>query len=122
MAKNYVANGDSEMESRALLTDLYELTMAAWPRKIVDFSLRRTQGTDAGLKVARASYIGGFIGTSNVLAGKIYDCPIFGTMAHSFITSFDTEKEDYLVDLSSRLRRLQSQVVQGVRNKELIES
>lgn len=64
---------------------------AAWPRRLVDFSLRRTQGTDAGMKVARASFIGGFIGTSNVLAGKIYGIPIFGTMAHSFITSFERE-------------------------------
>jgi nicotinate phosphoribosyltransferase len=64
---------------------------AAWPRKLVDFSLRRTHGADAGLKVARASFIGGFIGTSNVLAGKTYGIPIFGTMAHSFITSFEDE-------------------------------
>jgi len=64
---------------------------AAWPRKLVDFSLRRTQGVDAGMKVARASFIGGFIGTSNVLAGKIYGIPIYGTMAHSFITSFESE-------------------------------
>ncbi len=64
---------------------------AAWPRKLVDFSLRRTQGKDAGMKVARASFIGGFIGTSNVLAGKVYDIPIFGTMAHSYITSFERE-------------------------------
>jgi nicotinate phosphoribosyltransferase len=64
---------------------------AAWPRKLVDFSLRRTQGTDAGMKVARASFIGGFIGTSNVLAGKVYDIPIFGTMAHSFIKCFEKE-------------------------------
>lgn len=64
---------------------------AAWPRKLVDFSLRRTHGQDAGMKVARASFIGGFIGTSNVLAGKIYGLPLFGTMAHSFITSFEKE-------------------------------
>ncbi len=64
---------------------------AAWPRKLVDFSLRRTHGTDAGMKVARASAIGGFVGTSNVLAGKIYGIPIFGTMAHSFIQSFENE-------------------------------
>jgi nicotinate phosphoribosyltransferase len=64
---------------------------AASGRNLIDFSLRRTQGTDAGLKVARASYIGGFGGTSNVLAGKRYDIPISGTMAHSFITSFDEE-------------------------------
>ncbi len=64
---------------------------AAGGRKLVDFSLRRTQGKDAGLKVARASFIGGFIGTSNVLAGKVYGLPVFGTMAHSFVTSFDRE-------------------------------
>ncbi len=64
---------------------------AAWPRKLVDFSLRRTHGTDAGLKVARASFIAGFIGTSNVLAGKLYGIPTFGTMAHSFVTSFERE-------------------------------
>ena len=63
----------------------------AWPRKLVDFSLRRTHGTDAGIKVARASFIGGFTGTSNVLAGKIYGIQISGTMAHSFITSFENE-------------------------------
>lgn len=68
---------------------------AAWPRKLVDFSLRRTQGTDAGLKVARASFIGGFLGTSNVLAGKVYGIPIFGTMAHSFILSFEKEIEAF---------------------------
>ncbi len=64
---------------------------AAGPRKLVDFSLRRTQGTDAGMKVARASYVAGFTGTSNVLAGKLYGIPIYGTMAHSFVTSFERE-------------------------------
>lgn len=68
---------------------------AAGARRLVDFSLRRTQGTDAGMKVARASFIGGFIGTSNVLAGKSYGLPVFGTMAHSFITSFDREIEAF---------------------------
>jgi nicotinate phosphoribosyltransferase len=70
---------------------------AAQGRPIVDFSLRRTQGTDAGLKVARASYLAGFLGTSNVLAGKLYGIPIFGTMAHSFITSFAEEIEAFRV-------------------------
>lgn len=64
---------------------------AAWPKNLVDFSLRRTQGTDAGMKVARASFIGGFVGTSNVLAAKMYGIPVFGTMAHSFVTSFEKE-------------------------------
>ncbi len=64
-------------------------------RKLVDFSLRRTHGMDAGLKVARASFIGGFVGTSNVLAGKLYGLPVFGTMAHSFITSFSREADAF---------------------------
>ncbi len=64
---------------------------AAGGRGLVDFSLRRTQGVDAGLKVARGSYLAGFAGTSNVLAGKIYDIPVSGTMAHSFVTSFPEE-------------------------------
>lgn len=64
---------------------------AAGPRRLVDFSLRRTQGLEAGLRVARASFIGGFAGTSNVLAGRLYGLPVFGTMAHSFVTSFEKE-------------------------------
>ncbi len=64
---------------------------AAGARKLVDFSLRRTHGIDAGLKVARASFIGGFVGTSNVWAGKTYGLPVYGTMAHSFVTSFEQE-------------------------------
>ncbi len=64
---------------------------ASQGRPLVDFSLRRTQATDAGMKVARASFIGGFIGTSNVLAGKQFGIPVYGTMAHSFITSFEKE-------------------------------
>ena len=64
---------------------------AARGRNVVDFSLRRTQGIDAGLKVARAGYIAGLAGTSNVLAGKMYQIPVSGTMAHSFVTSFKEE-------------------------------
>ena len=70
---------------------------AAAGRPLVDFSLRRTQGRDAGLKVARASYLAGFLGTSNVLAGKLYGIPIFGTMAHSYITSFPHEIDAFRV-------------------------
>lgn len=70
---------------------------AAQGRPVIDFSLRRTQGTDAGLKVARASYLVGFLGTSNVLAGKLYGIPIFGTMAHSYITSFPHEIDAFRV-------------------------
>jgi nicotinate phosphoribosyltransferase len=64
---------------------------AATGRPVVDFALRRTHGIDAGMKVARASYLAGFAGTSNVRAGRRYGMPIVGTMAHSFIMSFDHE-------------------------------
>ena len=68
---------------------------AAKGRAVVDFSLRRTHGTDAGMKVARASYIAGFAGTSNVKAGQQYGIPIVGTMAHSFVSSFENEIEAF---------------------------
>jgi nicotinate phosphoribosyltransferase len=68
---------------------------AAEGRKLLDFSLRRTHGTDAGLTVARSSYAAGFDATSNVLAGERYGIPISGTMAHAFITSFDEEIEAF---------------------------
>ena len=64
---------------------------AAAGRPVVDFALRRTHGTDAGMKVARDSYIAGCGGTSNVLAGSRYGIPVVGTMAHSFVMSFDRE-------------------------------
>jgi nicotinate phosphoribosyltransferase len=68
---------------------------AARGRGLIDFGLRRTHGIDAGLKAARASYLAGFLGTSNVLAGRLYSIPIFGTMAHSYVTSFPTEMESF---------------------------
>ncbi|MGE0824855.1 MAG: nicotinate phosphoribosyltransferase [Candidatus Binatia bacterium] len=67
----------------------------AQSRSLIDFSLRRTHGIDAGLKVARASYLAGFSGTSNVLAGKLYEIPFYGTMAHSFIESFGDEEDAF---------------------------
>ncbi|MBK3331491.1 nicotinate phosphoribosyltransferase [Persephonella atlantica] len=63
---------------------------------LVDFGLRRAHGTDAGMKAARSSFIGGFAGTSNVLAGKEYGIPIFGTMAHSFILAHKNEIEAFI--------------------------
>ena len=64
---------------------------ASGDRRLVDFSLRRTHGMDAGLMAARSSYIGGFLGTSNVQAGKAFGLPVYGTMAHSYVESFDRE-------------------------------
>ena len=64
---------------------------AAGGRAVVDFALRRAHGTDAGMKVARASFLAGFAGTSNVMAGRDYGIPVVGTMAHSFVMSFERE-------------------------------
>jgi nicotinate phosphoribosyltransferase len=68
---------------------------AAGGRSVVDFSLRRTHGIDAGMKVARASYLTGVAGTSNVRAGQLYGIPIVGTMAHSFVSSFEHELDAF---------------------------
>ncbi len=64
---------------------------AAKGKSVIEFGLRREQGIDAGMKVARSSYIAGCQGTSNVLAGMTYNIPVFGTMAHSFIMSYPKE-------------------------------
>ena len=74
-----------------IATKAARCVQAAGQRPVIDFSLRRTQGYDAGLKVARSSYMAGFAATSNVLAGKLYDIPVSGTMAHSFVTAFEKE-------------------------------
>lgn len=58
---------------------------------IMEFGLRRAQGPDAGTYGARAAVIGGCIGTSNVLAGQLFDIPVKGTHAHSWIMSFPDE-------------------------------
>ena len=74
-----------------IATKAARCVQAAGTRPVVDFALRRTHGSDAGMKVARASYLGGFAGTSNVLAGQRYGIPLVGTMAHSFVSSFERE-------------------------------
>ena len=68
---------------------------AARGRMVVDFGARRAHGTDAALKVARASYLAGLAGTSNLLAAREYGIPAFGTMAHSFIQAFDNELDAF---------------------------
>lgn len=69
--------------------------MAAPGKILVDFGLRRAHGDEAGLLAARASYIAGFAGTSTVSAGKLWDIPISGTMAHSFVQAHDSEMEAF---------------------------
>jgi len=68
---------------------------AARGRTVVDFGARRTHGTDAAVKAARAFYIAGVDATSNVLAGRRYGIPLAGTMAHSFIQAFEAEYDAF---------------------------
>ena len=69
--------------------------LAADDKLLVDFGLRRAHGAEAGMLAARASYLAGFNGTSNVLAGQEYGIPIYGTMAHSYIQAHDSETEAF---------------------------
>jgi nicotinate phosphoribosyltransferase len=79
-----------------LATKALRVVLAAKGKDIYDFSLRRTQGQDASLAIAKYSYIVGAKGTSNVLAGFLYKIPVAGTMAHSYVMSFDREIESFL--------------------------
>jgi nicotinate phosphoribosyltransferase len=67
------------------------IVSAAQGRRVVDFGGRRAHGIDAAVTGARAAYIGGVDATANVYAGRRYGVPITGTMAHSFVQSFDDE-------------------------------
>ncbi|MEJ2763581.1 nicotinate phosphoribosyltransferase [Photobacterium sp. MCCC 1A19761] len=69
--------------------------LAAADKRLIDFGLRRAHGAEAGMLAARASYLAGFDGTSNVLAGQQYGIPIYGTMAHAYIQAHDSEAEAF---------------------------
>jgi len=94
--------------------------VAARGRRLIDFGLRRSQGTDAGLIVARASYLAGFVGTYNVLAGRRYGIPLNGTMAHSYIMAHDSEREafDHFITLFPQLSTLLVDTYDTVRGVE----
>ena len=74
-----------------IATKTSRIVYAARGDGIMEFGLRRAQGPDAGTYGARAAMIAGCIGTSNVLAGKLFDVPVKGTHAHSWIMSFPDE-------------------------------
>jgi nicotinate phosphoribosyltransferase len=78
-----------------LATKAARCVWAAQGRVVTDFASRRTHGTDAALKMARAGYIAGFQSTSNLLAARRYGIPPSGTMAHSFISSFSSELDAF---------------------------
>ena len=78
-----------------IATKASRVVCAAKGDGIMEFGLRRAQGPDAGVYGARAAMIGGCIGTSNVLAGQLFDVPVKGTHAHSWIMSFPDEYTAY---------------------------
>jgi nicotinate phosphoribosyltransferase len=68
---------------------------AAAGRRVIDFGSRRSHGLDAAIHGARACYVAGVHGTSNVLAGRRFGIPVAGTMAHSYIQAHHSEREAF---------------------------
>lgn len=78
-----------------IATKASRIAEAARPGQVVDFGLRRAQGPNGGLWVARAAYLAGAAGTSNVEAGRAFGIPVYGTHAHSWVMSFASEEEAF---------------------------
>lgn len=78
-----------------IATKASRIVNAASGRPVIEFGSRRAHGPQAGFLASRASFIGGCIGTSNIHAGLKLGIPVFGTMAHSFIMSFENEVEAF---------------------------
>ncbi|HXT83552.1 MAG TPA: nicotinate phosphoribosyltransferase, partial [Verrucomicrobiae bacterium] len=78
-----------------IATKASRITNVSNGKPVIEFGSRRAHGPQAGLLAARAAYIGGCAGTSNTLAGMRFDIPVFGTMAHSFIMSFENELDAF---------------------------
>src|SRR5213076_286175 len=78
-----------------IATKAARVCLAAENEAVIEFGLRRAQGMDGGLSAARAAYIGGCAGTSNLQAGQRYDIPVSGTQAHSWIMFFESETEAF---------------------------
>ena len=93
LAETYLMN--TLQLSTLIASKAARICIAGQDRRVVDFASRRAHGRDAALKVARSSYIGGCHGTSNVLAGMKYGIPIEGTVAHSYVQSFEHEPDAY---------------------------
>jgi nicotinate phosphoribosyltransferase len=76
-----------------ICTNAARMVMRAKPAPCIEFGLRRAQGPDGACSASKYSYVGGFVATSNVQAGKMFGIPISGTHAHSFVQSFASLEE-----------------------------
>jgi nicotinate phosphoribosyltransferase len=78
-----------------IATKAARVYLAAENDPVIEFGLRRAQGVDGGLTAARAAYVGGCAGTSNLQAGRRFGIPVSGTQAHSWIMFFEDEREAF---------------------------
>ncbi len=114
-----------------IATKAARVCLATRGEPVLEFGLRRAQGPDGGLAASRAAYIGGCAATSNVLAGRIFGIPVKGTHAHSWVMSFDSEKEafdtyaaampnncTFLVDTYDTLEGVQHAIETGLKLRE----
>ena len=112
-------------------TKAARMCQAAQGEPVMEFGLRRAQGIDGSISASRAAYVGGCVGTSNVLAGKLLGIPVMGTHAHSWVMCFESELEAFeayaralpgncifLVDTYDSLEGVRNAIKAGLRLRE----
>ncbi|MAA76116.1 MAG: nicotinate phosphoribosyltransferase [Salinisphaeraceae bacterium] len=112
-------------------TKAARMAQAAGDQPVVDFGLRKAHGPGAGALAARAAYLGGCAGTANLLAGRLFDIPVQGTHAHSWVMAFDDEADAFdrfaralpddcifLVDTYDTMQGVQNAISAGLKLRE----